>query len=549
MRIIRMMTGLLAVICMTGAGLLKAEDDLIKTTACPPCKKAPVLDGKLEDACWSKAAVIAPFLLPSGGSVVVQTTVRVCHDTDNLYIGFQCDEPFAARMKKAVKDRDGKVWEDDGVEVFLDLKHDHTSYYHLILTCANVQFDEINAGQGCDSKWNGKWASAVAEGPDFWSAEIRMPFKTLQASASEPGKTWGVNFNRTRYAGGGVDLSNWSPTHGSAHAPLLFGDMVFGSVVGKLESIAFENGRLKGSFPSSTPATLRVNFENDDKSIKKTLEGQLPAFDIALPQELQPMTTTATLEVVAKEGNHKMFNATYPLIQLAVAEYRAGRALGPIKIDGVLDEESWSKAKSTGLFYQFDGKTKTEFTTEAKLLWDDQRLYIAVTCKDPKIIATKTERDDSTWDEDVVEFFIEEQMRKNFQDHYLEYEVSPLNTLMDCYCLAPYSGILNWDSHGWRCAVKVQGTVSKDDDTDTGWTVETSIPFADLHGQVFLRPDPKQFIPKDGDEIRMNIYRIEYGIKPAQYLTWSPLLTMKSGFHNPQRFGRVIFVNKPVGSN
>jgi hypothetical protein len=162
-----------------------------------------------------------------------------------------------------------------------------------------------------------------------------------------------------------------------------------------------------------------------------------------------------------------------------------------------------------------------------------------VVCYDKNIKATKKKRDDSLWYEDVVEVFIREQKFKKTKDFFFEYQVSPLGTMMDCMCLKPYTGVLNWNSKGWKAAVTVNGTVNKTDDKDKSWTVEMAIPFVDLHAQVFLSPNPNKFCPKSGDTLRMNIIRIDYKNKKPVDAYWSPIYNMDR--HDRHRDGILYF--------
>ena len=49
-------------------------------------------------------------------------------------------------------------------------------------------------GGGVNKSWDGIWETQVARLDDGWSAEIRIPFRTLNF---DPGlDTWGINFQR-----------------------------------------------------------------------------------------------------------------------------------------------------------------------------------------------------------------------------------------------------------------------------------------------------------------------------------------------------------------
>src|SRR5207244_79586 len=66
-------------------------------------------------------------------------------------------------------------------------------------------------------------------------------------------------------------------------------------------------------------------------------------------------------------------------------EYVVHRSNGPIAIDGVLAEAAWDRAERAGPFVRsLDGKPCT-VQTVARLLWDDDNLYLAFQAEDPDI--------------------------------------------------------------------------------------------------------------------------------------------------------------------
>jgi hypothetical protein len=88
------------------------------------------------------------------------------------------------------------------------------------------------------------------------------------------------------------------------------------------------------------------------------------------------------------------------------------RAKSRIAIDGLLNEPDWLEAVPVGEILQRDphpGERASE-RTELKLLYDDENLYIGVTCYDsePKrIIGTQMERDADLSADDRIELLID----------------------------------------------------------------------------------------------------------------------------------------------
>jgi hypothetical protein len=237
-------------------------------------------------------------------------------------------------------------------------------------------------------------------------------------------------------------------------------------------------------------------------------------------------------------------------------EYACKRAIDPIKIDGKLNERSWRAAASTGWFSVYPELANNPRRTQAKMLWDDKRLYIAVECTEPDIRAQRKTRDDDIYQEDAVEFFVMEQYLKDRYKHFLEYQINAYGTMTDAYNVGVYDGIVSWNSPGWKCAVKRQGSVNNSKDRDTGWTVEMSIPFFDLYA-VLMRTEEQTKIslknsfsgatPQPGDRWRANIYRLKYLEKGTEYAAWSPNMPAR-GFHDLEHFGTIVFSADLVGS-
>ena len=75
--------------------------------------------------------------------------------------------------------------------------------------------------------------------------------------------------------------------------------------------------------------------------------------------------------------------------------YVAYRTEGTLKIDGKLDESSWQKAKDTEEFEDISGKgfDAPKYKTTAKMLWDDDFLYVGAILEEPNITAKLTQRD------------------------------------------------------------------------------------------------------------------------------------------------------------
>ncbi len=220
---------MMAAVIWGAAGEGKQPTIPFLVVGCVETHKPPTIDGRLTEPVWKQAGIASRFvLLNTTQPATEQTTVYLLHDTANLYIGFRCLESQREGIIAAVTERDGPVYTDDSVEVFLIPPNNHLlnrfpqreRYFHLIVNTRSVQYDEV--GYNNPAGWDGKWQAAAFMGEGCWELEMAVPFPTLDA---QPQGIWAVNFNRGQKRLG--ENSSWSPVYGSFHDPEHFGRMVF----------------------------------------------------------------------------------------------------------------------------------------------------------------------------------------------------------------------------------------------------------------------------------------------------------------------------------
>jgi len=251
-----------------------------------------------------------------------------------------------------------------------------------------------------------------------------------------------------------------------------------------------------------------------------------------------------------------------PAIDFAPRRYVCYRTLTPPEIDGRCDEPVWTHAASTEPFLDLDGDQKPapRCRTTARMLWDDENLYIAATLEEPDLWATLTARDAVIFYDPDFEVFIDPDGDSHL---YYELEINALNTVWDLLLVKPYRdggpAVDAWDIQGLRTAVALDGTINRPGDRDVGWTVEMALPWKVLK-QCAGGPAP----PEDGDQWRINFSRVEWRIEvadgayrkvidpatgrpyPEDNWVWSPqgLINM----HYPEMWGFVQFSREAVGA-
>jgi len=91
----------------------------------------PEIDGELNDSCWKYAVAVTDFVIYAKvkpTTCLDQTIVHICYDKNALYVAYENAESKTSSYKVDETQRDGKVWEDDEDELFLDTNLDRYSY-------------------------------------------------------------------------------------------------------------------------------------------------------------------------------------------------------------------------------------------------------------------------------------------------------------------------------------------------------------------------------------------------------------------------------------
>ena len=220
-------------------------------------------------------------------------------------------------------------------------------------------------------------------------------------------------------------------------------------------------------------------------------------------------------------------------------EYTVRRTTSKVTIDGRLDEADWKAAKNVGAFQFAWWKSGKKEQTAAKLLWDDQFLYVSFRCEDAHIWGEHTQRDSPVYRDDCVEVFTAPNPRE--PDNYFNIEMNVREAFLDQHHPDGPGKKLReqWNAKGVKIAVTIDGTLNDDSDTDRSWILEAAIPFSNFSKVAKNAP------PKSGDVWRMNLNRLGGKTNP-QHSQWSPSKTGRPKFHVPKDFGRVVFSSKPV---
>lgn len=258
---------------------------------------------------------------------------------------------------------------------------------------------------------------------------------------------------------------------------------------------------------------------------------------------------------IAQENNLLFSNSNYTESRY----YVAFKTTEPINIDGRDFEEDWQNASFTEDFVDILGFDIPQFQTRAKILWDEDYLYIYAYLEEEHIWANLLEHDAIIYHDNDFEVFIDPD---NDGRNYSEIEVNALNTTWDLILDKPYrlGGTANdyFEMQGLQTAIYIDGTLNDPTDLDNYWSVEMAIPME----SILLAKHRKQKFPRNRDIWRLNFSRVEWQfdiidstyqrkkvngkLLPEENWVWSPMGEVN--MHIPELWGYIQFSIYPVGA-
>lgn len=249
-----------------------------QTIKAMPVSEKITVDGKLTEDAWSRTAANGSFKFPQSvkGAPAASSEFKVLAGDDALYIGVTCREPMMDKLKMSATERGGAVYLDDCIEIFIDPTGRRANYYHFLLSANNVQLDDyrIEGGSNSSGPYGGFWDSAVFRGRDLWTAEIRIPYRSLfYTPPADFKQEWAFNVCRERRTF--FEISSWTQMEKGFHEPAHFGTLtgmtgMKTSEILKIDVVSCENlsqnsngyaGELQMSIDASKDAAGRYRLE------------------------------------------------------------------------------------------------------------------------------------------------------------------------------------------------------------------------------------------------------------------------------------------------
>jgi hypothetical protein len=168
------------------------------------------VDGVLSEPFWQDAQVIHDLRQQEpdeGAPATEDTEVRVVLGPSALYVGIVAYDRQPGRIVGRILQRD-RVMEvdhhglqfagDDAIALLFDPFHDSRNGFIFATNPNGAEFDALITDEGAEVNvdWRAVWEVAATRGPDGWSAEMAIPYRTLRYPENGQGQPWGFNVYR-----------------------------------------------------------------------------------------------------------------------------------------------------------------------------------------------------------------------------------------------------------------------------------------------------------------------------------------------------------------
>ncbi|MBI2822270.1 MAG: carbohydrate binding family 9 domain-containing protein [Acidobacteria bacterium] len=175
---------------------------------------APIrLDGVLDEPIWQQAELATDFVQREphqGAPASERTEVRIVYDKRAIYFGMSAYDSEPDKIIIRNLEQDFPHTTQDQLAIYLDTFDDDRNSFVFYLNAAGAkkEMQSVDEGREQTVEWEDVWDVKTAITEEGWTAEVRIPFKSLRFPRKER-QQWGINFmRRVRRKNEQID---WSP--------------------------------------------------------------------------------------------------------------------------------------------------------------------------------------------------------------------------------------------------------------------------------------------------------------------------------------------------
>jgi hypothetical protein len=240
---------------------------------------------------------------------------------------------------------------------------------------------------------------------------------------------------------------------------------------------------------------------------------------LMIGKEIQRRTTTRVIDRTEGDPVHKIY-----------------RLKNPLKIDADWDKPEWKRIKSIKIGKYMGEVPKFRPTVEAKMMYDDENVYVIFRVKDRFVRSIVQEYNGNVSGDSCVEFFFSPD--PNFPSRYFNLEVNAGGTPLIFYVVQPFSDykkLLPDEIREIEIAHSLPEKVDPEITDPVTWTIEYRLPLSILNKYSNVtRPGP-------GVIWKANFYKTGSLTSDPNYITWAFVDYPQPNFHLPEFFGTIEF--------
>jgi len=291
--------GSIAMLLVLGAGSAAGSAwalEISKSAEISRVDVAPKIDGQLEPGEWAKASIISDLhqVMPVEFSdPSEETTWYLMYDDNALYVAVIAYDTEPDRITAQTLRQGGNLFSDDTVTIVVDAFNNKRSGYSFSVNPFGVRADAIyTSGTSLSNDWDGIWRAGAQITAEGWTAEMAIPFNTLNFDPAND--TWGFNLRRD------IKRKNeqiaWNSRNGSTNP----------TVSGELRGFRdLDQGKGLDVIPSVSATSWKQHIENDSGSDLR------PSLDINY--KLTPaisLLVTLNTDFAATEADGRQLNVS-----------------------------------------------------------------------------------------------------------------------------------------------------------------------------------------------------------------------------------------------
>ncbi len=264
------------------------------------------LDGVLDEDEWKQAIGIDALTMvepETGSKASLRTTVKILVDKSNIYLGVTCYEDDPGNIVSYSKARDSDLRGEDYIKFVFDTYQDSRSGFIFAVNPYGSRYDALVSrfGESENFNWDAVWSAKSRIHEKGWTAEIKIPVKTL--SFDKNLNEWGFNIERRIQRK--LELNRWTaisndiPIGQTNNAGLLTGLPAFNLGIGLI---------IRGS----TNLDYNNSFEEASKTEWNNSLDITERFTPDISGQITVNTDFAETEVDSRRTNLTRFPLLYP---------------------------------------------------------------------------------------------------------------------------------------------------------------------------------------------------------------------------------------------